>query len=713
VVIGLALAAGVCDGTFPAAAACSNPSPLPSGYAAPCPVFSVSPVSVSQTGTLTLSATPQPGTDYIYTTAYYAKGSTWLPITLSGNNAAPSYSSGPATGSMPASIFSTLTPGTNYVVLWDWLWDATAQCYKGPGLNQCNTGTWRLQTFGLTAGSSSCLTSSTTFQNQAITPQTGSFRITFDATPAMNLMDGDMGLSANAAAAYTDLAVSVNFSNTGNIIARNGAAAQALSPIPYTSGVTYHFRLDINIPNHTYSAYVTSPEQTEKAIGLNYTFRTEQAGVTSLSDLNLVDTSGSETVCSSLVSLSTSPTPTPTLSPTPTPSPSGCTSGCNNYYVSPMGSDSNPGTQASPWKTLAHADSAATLGTNGTVIHVADGTYNGDLYLSKAGTSDSVRFRWQCDNQSNASKNWPCKIVGNGVPPRGTDNMVELAAAYTDFVGFDLSSISTNDSYGLNLTSSFQSAMNNRVHDLPNICTDNGGGGINPGPGGNGTLAPATMHDDVITGNWIFNIDVAAGGWGNHCHGMYVSATNVIIENNVIFNNTQGYGIGYKPHVAGWAVISNNTLWGNGGSNYCPTGPTPCTTPSSAGGCMIFSASYYNPINMTVDNNICYNNPGTYQGMTFYPGDSVGTGSVLRNNLMYGNGDNAISGLASGTITSPPNFANFQANGSGDYHPTASGVLTNGGSTACASGGASPCTPSTDITGKTRPNPPSIGAYEQ
>src|SRR5216683_8181396 len=122
---------------LPAQAACSNPSPMPVGYAAPCPVFSVSPASVSQSGTETLTATPQPGTDYIYTTAYYAKGSQWLPITFSGNNAAPSYSSGPANGSLPSSILSQLTQGTNYVVLWDWLWDSTAQCYKGPGLNQC------------------------------------------------------------------------------------------------------------------------------------------------------------------------------------------------------------------------------------------------------------------------------------------------------------------------------------------------------------------------------------------------------------------------------------------------------------------------------------------------------------------------------------------------------------------------------------------------
>src|SRR2546426_6570878 len=44
-----------------------------------------------------------------------------------------------------------LSLGTHYAVVWDWLWDNTAQCYKGPGLNQCNTGSWRVQSFSLTS----------------------------------------------------------------------------------------------------------------------------------------------------------------------------------------------------------------------------------------------------------------------------------------------------------------------------------------------------------------------------------------------------------------------------------------------------------------------------------------------------------------------------------------------------------------------------------
>src|SRR5229473_7074164 len=142
---------GVLGMIVPAYAACSNPSPLPTGFAAPCPVWSVSASSVPQSSTLTLSATPQAGTDYILTTAYISQGTAWNPYTLSGNNAVPNYSSSLASLTLSSAQLSSLSLGTHYAVVWDWLWDQTAQCYKGPGLNQCNTGQWRVQSFTITA----------------------------------------------------------------------------------------------------------------------------------------------------------------------------------------------------------------------------------------------------------------------------------------------------------------------------------------------------------------------------------------------------------------------------------------------------------------------------------------------------------------------------------------------------------------------------------
>src|SRR5229473_2210008 len=147
----LGAALGIACLNLPAQAACTNPATLPTGFAAPCPVFSLSASSVSQSQTLTLSATPQAGTDYILTTAYISQGTIWNPYTLQGNNAVPSYSSALASLTLSSAQLSSLSLGTHYAVVWDWLWDQTAQCYKGPGLNQCNTGQWRVQSFTITS----------------------------------------------------------------------------------------------------------------------------------------------------------------------------------------------------------------------------------------------------------------------------------------------------------------------------------------------------------------------------------------------------------------------------------------------------------------------------------------------------------------------------------------------------------------------------------
>src|SRR6266567_2644637 len=93
---GAALCASAFFSILAVHAACTNPATIPTGFTAPCPVFSLSSTSITQAQTLTLSATPQAGTDYIYTTAYISQGTAWNPYTLSGNNAYPTYSSAAA-----------------------------------------------------------------------------------------------------------------------------------------------------------------------------------------------------------------------------------------------------------------------------------------------------------------------------------------------------------------------------------------------------------------------------------------------------------------------------------------------------------------------------------------------------------------------------------------------------------------------------------------
>lgn len=117
--------------------------------------------------------------------------------------------------------------------------------------------------------------------------QTGTFTTTFDATPSLSPSNTTLALCQGSQSAFTGLAVILRFNNTGTIDARNGGAYTAATSIPYNAGVAYHFRIVVNVTNHTYSAYVTAPGGSEQTIGTNYAFRTEQAGVTQLDTFNV------------------------------------------------------------------------------------------------------------------------------------------------------------------------------------------------------------------------------------------------------------------------------------------------------------------------------------------------------------------------------------------------------------------------------------------
>src|SRR5207245_20586 len=169
----------------------------------------------------------------------------------------------------------------------------------------------------VTPPSSTCPTSSTAFQNSAFASQNGSFTATFDATPNGTGLDAATGLSQGAAAAYADLAVIVRFNTGGTIDARNGRAHAATNTIPYTAGTSYHFRVVVDVPSHTYAAYVTPSGGAEQTIGTGFAFRTEQSVVTSLANWALTAITGTHTVCNFAITGSQPPAPVATVTLTP------------------------------------------------------------------------------------------------------------------------------------------------------------------------------------------------------------------------------------------------------------------------------------------------------------------------------------------------------------------------------------------------------------
>jgi uncharacterized repeat protein (TIGR03803 family) len=109
--------------------------------------------------------------------------------------------------------------------------------------------------------------------------QKGTFTAYFNATPSASPENAVVGLSKGAATAYTALSSIARFNPSGYIDAYNSTAYAAVSKIPYSAGVSYHFRLVVNVAANTYSVYVTAPGGSEQPVGLNYGFRTKQTSL--------------------------------------------------------------------------------------------------------------------------------------------------------------------------------------------------------------------------------------------------------------------------------------------------------------------------------------------------------------------------------------------------------------------------------------------------
>jgi hypothetical protein len=168
-----------------------------------------------------------------------------------------------------------------------------------------------------TSSDSSCKLSSKSWQNQSFVIQAGRFRAEFDVTPNVAGIDGVVGLSQSSATAYTDNAGLVWFNTQGHIQAFNGQTNgyTASTSINYTSGTIYHFRLEVDVPNKIYSAYVKPQGGSEITIGTNYTFRSQATGLAYLNFISSVAGSGGDmNICNfsfTATSDATSP-PTPT-----------------------------------------------------------------------------------------------------------------------------------------------------------------------------------------------------------------------------------------------------------------------------------------------------------------------------------------------------------------------------------------------------------------
>jgi len=340
-----------------------------------------------------------------------------------------------------------------------------------------------------------------------------------------------------------------------------------------------------------------------------------------------------------------------------------------HLYVSPNGSDSNPGTQSAPFRTILKASKVAKPGT---MVHVAPGTYTGGFTTSASGTA-SARISYV------STVKWGAKIV----PASGTTARTawSVMGNYVDVVGFDVDGKSLKSwKNGITTGRSHVVFKNNRVHHIatdPLMCDGNGGSGLN-----------ATHYwkgvNVEMTGNVVHNV----GSKGcKYIQGIYMATTGKV-KNNLVYE-VGNWGV-HLWHDARGIDIANNTIVKSGGGITV-----------GGGGFYHISATDY----VNVSNNIVYGNDKgiSEQGTN-------GTHNSYSNNLLYANGKYNTPSVSAasrqhttGTINADPQFVNYAG---GDYRVKSTSRAVNAGGSTYA--------PTTDIVNVVRPQGGrvDIGAYE-
>jgi hypothetical protein len=386
-------------------------------------------------------------------------------------------------------------------------------------------------------------------------------------------------------------------------------------------------------------------------------------------------------------------------------------SGVLNYFVRTDGNDANNGlsnTAGGAWLTINHAASALTLGSSGTTVNVAAGTYNGCVTTNRAGTATQpiVYLSTTALGAHIVCSNGTGWFNGTNLP----------SPAFVTIKGFDITATGTS-CYGLTTLGDHNQILNNYVHDVA-APTSSCGSGI----GGAGILTgvpsgqPITYNTNTtVIGNIVDNVGFANGSCATQ-HGIYLASELALVENNIV-SRACGWGIESYGSVTS-VVIANNTVLNN-----------------LRAGIGISSSGVIND-HTSVFNNIVVNNGGVEYGISERYGSGTGPNNTYRNNLLVHNlpanfnfsfgarttTDNLcdVSGTACATVISASQaltsniFVNYTGNAfTGDYHLKAGSVAIGAGSTGpCAPGGVSPCTPTTDFAGNPVNAPIDIGAYK-
>lgn len=226
----------------------------------------------------------------------------------------------------------------------------------------------------------------------------------------------------------------------------------------------------------------------------------------------------------------------------------------NDYWVSPSGSDSNPGSQAQPWRQISKAIQVVGAGDT---VHILDGTYNGGLTIQKVGTSASpITFKAEGSNV----------VVNAG----GTDTIFVTFSSYVVIDGLrsfnanraalriDQSDHVTvkNCTFGNNYRWGIFTDFSDDLVIENNTCYGSQveHGIYHSNSGDRPTIRGNTVYSNNANGIHM-NGDLSMGGDG--------LISDALVERNVIYDNGTAGGAGINMDGVMSSVIRNNLIYNN------------------------------------------------------------------------------------------------------------------------------------------------------
>lgn len=304
-----------------------------------------------------------------------------------------------------------------------------------------------------------------------------------------------------------------------------------------------------------------------------------------------------------------------------------------SFYVSTTGSDSNPGTQAQPFRTIARGIRA--LGSGDTLI------IRGGTYAEAINNTVPSGTGW---NDLTTVKAMPGETVN--VRPSGGQRPLDVSLSSQHYISFEGLVLDGTNS-GANSTAKITSGAHHiRIRNCE----------IKNSPLANGLL----ITDEDSTHNEIINCSIHdnGGSWvgpDGPPHGIYISTDNNLVDGCNIYNNRNGYGIHFFGGTESNNIVRNNTIRDNldgilvdGDSNLIYNN----VFHGHGIDVQIASGSHQ------ITGNKVYNNTFYNSGLAIAVGhENPGTnasGTIVRNNLCYAAADQlnqvVIHPDAAGTI---------------------------------------------------------------